>query len=237
MPLADREALKSVVRTNLDIAELADDYAGIERWAAAARSTFHRHLLANLARNAVGKRIRLPFRRTIQKHAACVPTSIAAAMSASGMPVSADEMAADLTFGGTHEWAAADWLRARGYHVRFFSVTPQIAADLIRNEIAFILCWDAEESGHAVGVIGLDERAETLLVHDPQSFRSTEYLLTILDPFASPLGIKGMAVVKPENAVQLDLLLPHESAVMERCTGVFQANRASRSLRLTTSGF
>ncbi len=215
MPLADRESLKSVARTNLDIAELADDYAGIERWAAAARSTFHRHLLANLARNAEGKRIRLPFRRTIQKHAACVPTSLAAAMSASGMPVSADEMAAELTFGGTQEWAAADWLRARGYHVRFFSVTPQVAADLIRNEIAFILCWDAEESGHAVAVVGLDERAETLLVHDPQSFRSTEYLLTILDPFASPLGIKGMAVVKPENAVQLDLLLPHESAIME----------------------
>ena len=159
MPLADREALKSVARTNLDIAELADDYAGIERWAAAARSTFfHRHLLANLARNAEGKRIRLPFRRTIQKHEACVPTSIAAAMSASGMTISADEMAADLTFGGTQEWAAADWLRARGYHVRFFSVTPQVAADLIRNQIAFILCWDAEESGHAVAVIGLDER-------------------------------------------------------------------------------
>ena len=33
MPLADRESLKSVARTNLDIAELADDYAGIERWA------------------------------------------------------------------------------------------------------------------------------------------------------------------------------------------------------------
>jgi len=34
MPLADRETLKSVARINLDIAELADDYAGIERWSA-----------------------------------------------------------------------------------------------------------------------------------------------------------------------------------------------------------
>ena len=215
MPLADREALKALARTNLDIAELSDDYSGIERWTAEVRSRFHRNMLANLARNAEGRRIRLPFLRAVQKHQACVPTSIAATMSANGITISADEMASELTFGGTREWAAADWLRGRGYYVRFFPVTPRVATELIRNRIAFVLCWDSEESGHAVAVVGLDERAETLLVHDPQSFRGTEYLLQILNPLASPLGILGMAVVRPELSAQLDHLLPPESAVME----------------------
>jgi predicted Zn-dependent protease len=214
MPLADRESLKSVARANLDIAVLADDYAEIERWISEVHSPYHRQLLANLARNAKGKRIRLHFRRFVQKHAACLPTSITAAMSAGGMNISADEMASDITFGGTAEWAAADWLRARGYYVRFFSATPEVAAGLIRNQIAFIIILESEESGHAVAVVGIDERAETILVHDPQSFRSSEYLLRILDPLSSPLGIIGMAVVRPEHAILLDSLLPPESAVM-----------------------
>jgi predicted Zn-dependent protease len=215
MPLADRESLRSVARMNLDIAALSDDHAAIERWSAEACSSFHRQLLANLKKNAAGSRLRLPFRRTIQKYATCVPSSLAAAMSANGIAISAQEMASDITYGGTQEWAAADWLRSRGYHVRFFPVTPRLATDLIRNEIAFVISWDAEEGGHAVAVIGVDERAQTLLVHDPNWFRSSEYLFQALDPSASPLGIKGMAVVTQEQAARLDSLLPPESAIME----------------------
>jgi predicted Zn-dependent protease len=215
MPLADRETLKIVARMNLDIAGLSDDYAGIERWTSEVHSPFHRQLLANLARNAAGKRVRLPFRRTIQKYDACLPASLAAALSAGGMIVSEDEMAAQITFGGTPDWAAADWLRARGYHVRFFFATPEVAAALIRERIAFVVCWEDEESGHAVAVVGMDERAETLLVHDPRSFRSAEYLFSALDPGLSPVGILAMAVVRQERAMELDALLPPGSAVME----------------------
>ena len=215
MPLADRETLKSAARTNLDIAGLADDRPAIERWAAEARSPYHRQLLASLARNAAGERIRLPFRRTIQKYDTCLPTSLAAAMSAGGIHVSANEMAADLTSGGTPEWAAADWLRGRGYHVRFFSASPDVATRLIRSRIAFIVSWEADEAGHAVAVVGFDERAEIFLVHDPNFFRSAEYLFAAFDPQPSPLGIRAMAVVRPEQATTLDALLPPESAVAE----------------------
>jgi len=215
MPLADRETLKHVARTNLDIAGLADDRPAIERWAVEARSPYHRQLLASLARNAAGERVRLSFRRTIQKYDSCVPSSLAAAMSAGDMHISANEMAADLTFGGTPEWAAADWLRGRGYHVRFFSASPDVATRLIRNRIAFTVSWEGDEAGHAVAVVGFDERAETFLVHDPNSFRSAEYLFAAFDPRMSPLGIRAMAVVRPEQAMTLDALLPPESAVAE----------------------
>lgn len=213
-PLADRESRIAFARANLDIAELADDYAGIERWSTQLRSPFHRQLLRNLNKNTEGKRVRLPFRRTIQTHETCVPASISVALSAGGVVISAEEMAAEITFGGTAEWTAADWLRARGFHVRFFSVTAELAANLIQLGIAFVMSWEADESGHAVAAVGLDQRAEALLIHDPQSFRGTEYLLTILDRNLSPLGIKGMAVVTGDRAADLDALLPPESTLM-----------------------
>jgi predicted Zn-dependent protease len=214
-PLADRDAKTAFARAQLDIAELADDHAEIERWSIQLRSPFHRQLLRNLNKNTAGKRIRLPFRRTIQTHQTCVPASVAVALSAGGVLISAEEMAAEITFGGTPEWAAADWLRARGFHVRFFSVTPELAANLIQHRIAFVMSWEADASGHAVAAIGLDQRAETLLIHDPQSFRGTEYLLTILDRNVSPLGFKGMAAVTADRAADLDALLPPESALMD----------------------
>jgi len=214
-PLADREAKRMFARSNLDIAERADDYPAIEHWSTQLRSPFHRQLLRNFSKNPEGKRIRLPFRRTIQTHETCVPASISVALSAGGVVISPEEMAAEITFGGTAEWAAADWLRERGFHVRFFPVIADLAANLIQHGFAFVMSWEGDASGHAVAAIGLDQRGEALLIHDPQSFRGTEYLLTILDRNVSPLGIKGMAVVTRERAADLDALLPPESALME----------------------
>jgi hypothetical protein len=38
-----------------------------------------------------------------------------------------DVIASEITFGGTVEWAAAEWLEKQGFAVRFFAVTPEIA--------------------------------------------------------------------------------------------------------------
>lgn len=214
-PLADRESRVAMARARLDIAALSDDYVQIERWASEARSPFHRQLVASLRKNAEGHRIRLPYHRTIQRHDACLPASLAAALSAGGVTMAADDIAAEITSGGTPDWAAAAWLRQRAFHVRSFALTPELATRLMRHRIAFVLCWDAEEGGHAVAVVGLDERAGTLLIHDPQAFRTAECLLTVLEQRLSPLGIRGMAVVTQDRAAELDALLPPESAVME----------------------
>ena len=213
--LADRDSKAQLARAQLDIADLADDYDRIERWSNEVRSPYYRQILANIKGTPSGVRIRLPFQRKIQKHQACVPTSVATVLSANGINVAADEIAAKVTFGGTHEWAAADWLRSRGFHVRFFPVIPELAMTLIQHHFAFVLSWDADENGHAVAAVGLDERAGTLLINDPQSFRSTEYLLEGLDRNSGPLGLKGMAIVPGERAADLDSLLPPEVAVIE----------------------
>lgn len=214
-PLADREFKSGLARTWLDIAELADDHEAMEHWSKAARSSFHRRVLANLKANPNGKRIRLPYRRALQKHVECVPTSIASALSATGVTLSVQELARDVTFGGTAEWAAADWLREKGFHVRFFGVTEDIVGRLIAAGIGFVVSWDDDESGHAVAIVGIDHAAGTAIAHDPNGFRTTEYLLAGFSEKYGPLGVPGMAVVPQRLADVLDKILPAESEVSD----------------------
>lgn len=214
-PLADREFKADLARTWLDVAEMKDDHAGMERWTPVARSPFHRKVLANLTSNPDGKRIRLSYRRTIQKHAECVPTSIASALSASGDDLSIEDLARDVTFGGTAEWAAADWLREKGFHVRFFSATAENTIRLIEAGIGFTVSWDDDDGGHAVAIVGVDHAAGTVIAHDPSSFRSAEYLLSTFSSNYGPVGLLALAAVTATRAETLDALLPPESAVVE----------------------
>jgi tetratricopeptide (TPR) repeat protein len=214
-PLGDREFKTSLARTWLDLAEMSDDHAAMEHWASQAPSPFHRSVLANLKANPHGKRVRLSYRRTIQKHAECVPASISSALSATGASVSVDELARAVTFGGTAEWAAADWLREKGFHVRFFSATAEVTARLIAAGIGFTVSWDDDEGGHCVAIVGIDHAAGTVIAHDPTSFRSTEYLLSAFTEDYGPLGIPAMAAVPASRAAALDAILPPEAGLMD----------------------
>lgn len=206
-PLADREARAWFARIHLDIAELKDDHAAMERWAEEVRSPFHRKALENLRRNPQGVRIRMPFRRAIQRHDECLPTSVASALAAMGMQIDAGDMAAQITFGGTPEWAAAEWLEKRGMVTRFFPVEPETASRLIRNGFAFVMTWEADASAHAVAAVGLDEATGTLIIHDPSVLRTTEQLLESVGADETPLAPKGMIAVAPEQSARLDALL------------------------------
>jgi tetratricopeptide (TPR) repeat protein len=156
-PLADRNPCRFFSRIRLDIAALADDHAEMERWAEEMRIPFYRKILTNLRQNPKGRRIRLPFPRAIQKHEACLPTSLASALATVGVDLNPDVMAAEITFGGTVEWAAAEWLEQRGFAVRFFVVTTDTAANLIKNGIGFVMTFEGDDNAHAVAAVGLDE--------------------------------------------------------------------------------
>ncbi len=209
-PLADRETKPGFARVHLDIASLLDDHKQVEKWAQEAGSPFHKRVLENLQQNPDGRRILLPFRRIIQKHDTCLPASISSVLAATGIQLDADAMAREITYGGTASWAAAEWLEQRGFVARFFAATRETATTLLRNEIPFVLTLEADESAHAVAVVGLDESRGTLAVHDPRVFRSVEYLIDALGRINSPLGPKGIAVVSPDRADVLDKLLQAE---------------------------
>jgi tetratricopeptide (TPR) repeat protein len=207
-PLADRVTRSQLAIMSLEIAVLAGNHEQMEKLAIEARSPFHRRVLENLRGNPEGRCIRLPFRRSRQKFQTCLPASLAAALGAMDCPLDPDQMAAEITHGGTSFWAAADWLQERGYIFRFFPVTPEIACDLIRNGIAFILGLEGDDFSHAVAVVGLDEAAGTLLIHDPQSFRLWECLWASLGKNEAPMGPMGMVVVPPVHSQTVDRILP-----------------------------
>jgi tetratricopeptide (TPR) repeat protein len=126
-----------------------------------------------------------------------------------------EELAKEVTFGGTAEWAAADWLREKGFHVRFFSATAEITARLIEAGLGFIVSWDDDEAGHSVAIVGIDHAAGTVLAHDPTSFRTAEYLLSSFTLDYGPLGLCAMAAVPAIHAELLDTILPQESELVE----------------------
>jgi len=207
-PLADRDTRALFAHVHLDIASLLGNHQEMETWAEKVRYPFYRTFVQNLRRRSGGRRIRLPYLPLLQKHQTCLPTSIASVLASQDVVIDPRLMAAEITFGGTPNWAAAEWLEKHGFAVRFFTVTPETAARLIRNGLAFVFCLESDEDSHAVAVIGLDEAAETLLVQDPSSFRCSEYLLEGILHLRGPLGPVGMAVVPQANAHFLNGLLP-----------------------------
>ncbi|MBP7867098.1 MAG: tetratricopeptide repeat protein [Acidobacteria bacterium] len=211
-PRPDRETRDMVARARLDIADLAEDRAALERWAEETGSPFYRAALKNLRRNPAGRRHLLPFWRVSQKHDACMPTSMAAVLHALGMDLSADAIAGEISFGGTTAWDAADWLEGRGLAVRHFRATPGIARELVLAGVPFVLTLQAESSGHAVAAVGVDEAAGTLLYHDPSFPRLGELLLDGLGADESPLGPRGLAAVPRDRAAVLDRIIPPDEA-------------------------
>ena len=209
-PLADRETRGWQARVRLDIAELKDDHSEMRRWADEVSSPFHRAVLENLRKNPKGLRIRMSFRHAIQKYNECLPTSVASALGAMGAAIDAEQMAAEITFGGTAEWRAVEWLEKQGFEVRLFIATPEIAKRLVRNRVAFVLMLESEASAHTVAVVGVDEGAGTLIIHDPGALRTTEYLMECIGRSEAPIGPRAMVAIPKEKATVLDELLPND---------------------------
>jgi tetratricopeptide (TPR) repeat protein len=235
-PLADRETKSLFARTGLDIAQLLDDRKEMARWAEEIRSPYHRRVLKNLQKNPKGLRIRLPFRPVKQKHLTCLPASVSSVLAAMDVHVDADVMAADITYGGTPDWAAAEWLEKRGLVVRFFIADPEVAASLIKSGIPFVLSLATDEVSHAVAAVGLDEAAGTLLLHDPGQPRMREYLLKNIGQNEGPLGPSCMAAVPPDRAPLLDQLItgahPEVAAASHRCQRAHAMNGPAAGRRI-----
>jgi tetratricopeptide (TPR) repeat protein len=207
-PLADRDAKAVFARMRLDVAALMDNHDEMAKCAQDARAPFYRAVLENLRKNRDGQRFRLKHRRMKQKYQECLPASVSSALSVFEKEVDPQEMASNITFGGTQYWTAAEWLEKRGFAVRMFAATPEVTTALVRAGFSFVLGIETDDFSHAVNVVGLDEAAGTVLLHDPSAFRTREYLLSSLGKDEAPIGPKAMAVVPQEHAAMLDSLLP-----------------------------
>lgn len=233
-PLADRETRVAIARMKADLAALNGDHEEMANWASQAKAPFYRKVIENLRQNPGGERIRLHHRKVKQGHMECLPASVSSALSAFGYELDAREMASDVTFGGTQHWRAIEWLEKRGLAVRMFCASPAIAAAMVRKGFSFVLSLETDDFSHAVNVVGLDEAAGTLLLHDPSGFRTVEFLLSSLGKDEFPVGPKAIAIVPRERLATLDELLPSEdsevllSLVMHQKEGMQHGTDAAR---------
>jgi tetratricopeptide (TPR) repeat protein len=233
-PLADRDTKSSIARTNLDIASLLGDRDEMKKSVEEVHSPFHRKVLANLLSCPGGARIRLSHVRTLQKHETCLPASLANSLSSQSVAIDPEEMAAEITYGGTPAWAAAEWLEKRGVVVRFFTVTPTNARELIKRGIAFVLALQSDESAHAMAVVGMDEAAGTLIIQDPSDFRTSECLLDGVEELRDPVGPLGIVALPQTSSHPLDGLLSESD--VEVMTAIQMHRRETQTNGPTAAG-
>ncbi|MCE5279562.1 MAG: tetratricopeptide repeat protein [Planctomycetaceae bacterium] len=214
-PLADRQTKAQLAYMRADVAMTTGDRGRLSRYSQQARHPFYRLAHENLQKNPDGRLILLPYRPLLQKHNTCLPTSIAAAAGVFARQVDQDALAEALTYGGTAIWRAVDWLKANGWATRAFAVTPERASALIRAGIPFLLSTRRMGSAHATAVVGLDEAAGVLIIHDPSSSGWSRVLLEHVHSEEAPFGPQGVAMVPQDQAARLEVIDPDQCRAME----------------------
>jgi len=204
VPLANRTTRKNITKWKLSVAFTEGSYEDLAEIDGDERPTsFFHKVREHVAGNPDGTRVILPHEPVRQKFNTCLPSSMAAIIGGWGIDVDEDRLAAKMTYGGTQSDVAADWLKSKGYHVRHITVTPELARDLIDNEMPFVLVLETESTSHAVAVIGTDTAAGTLILHDPSFPRMGHYLLDDLVEKGQPLGPEGLVFVRPDDEEKL----------------------------------
>lgn len=217
-PLAGREAMEAVDHFSRHLALLRSDRARLQAAPPAAAgagfwSQVREHALQHP--DAPGRRI-LPHRARRQRHNTCLPASLATVTGALGQPVEEEALGQALTFGGTSVWRAEDWLQARGYATVRLRYEAGVARTLVREAIPFVLLFSWDTSGHATAVVGGNELAGTLIVHDPSQTRLREFLLDRVAEEESPLGPEILVVVPAGQADRVRALCPADAVARRR---------------------
>lgn len=210
MPLADRDARSAQASCCLDVADLRGDRDGVRKYAGEIRSAFYRQVLANWEKNPAGRKVILPYRAEMQKYNTCLPASLVSVLGGFGVDLDAGEISRELTHGGTAEWRLADWLAGRGFRACPFLLTPETAKQLLLKGLPFVMTLGSESSSHAVAVVGYDEAADTMIIHDPSTPRYGEMIRTRVNDEEGPLGPLALAVV-PAGKEDLLALIPRDS--------------------------
>ncbi|MBN1418649.1 MAG: tetratricopeptide repeat protein [Planctomycetes bacterium] len=211
-PLADRFTRSAVAHLRVDAAVLLGDRDRMRRHAAEADSPFFRTICEAIERNPDGARILAPYRPVFQKHATCLPASMCAVLGGFGLDVDPDALAEEMTYGGTAEWRAIDWLAGRGFATRAFVATPELCRSLLVEGISFVYCMQWVGAAHATAAIGIDDASGTLILHDPANDRWDLVILDRMGEDEAPFGPLAIAFAPPDRAAVLERI-PAEARI------------------------
>lgn len=206
VPLADREERAALARTRCDLADVSADHEALRRWGPLSGIHYYRRVADNLSRNPSGVRVLLPHTPVRQNHETCAPASFVTCMSHFGLTFDHEQVASELTHGGTATWRWRAYCAAHGLVVRGFIADGSSASALVRAGLPFLLMLRGDDTGHAVAVVGLDEAQGALLLSDPSHSRLGRWLVNDLPGGEGPLGPRAMVVVPAARAAELNAL-------------------------------
>ena len=205
-PLADQSLLSKMAAIRSDIAWLMNDRVSMKAQAKDLQHPFYQKVIKNIETNETGVEYITGYKSIFQKHNTCLPTSIAAVAHHFGLEINADALAEELTYYGTAIWRVIDWLKERGYTVKPFIVDSKTAKALLEKNIPFVQTRKTVKSYHATAVVGIDEAADVLIIHDPSYSRLDKMLLTETGKEEAPFGPEALAIVSDTDRHLLDVI-------------------------------
>ncbi|CAA6679036.1 MULTISPECIES: tetratricopeptide repeat protein [unclassified Lentimonas] len=165
----------------------------------------------NAAPDAVGRILDVPFIK--QEHLTCVPASIAAVTEYLGVPIDQTEIARELTYDGTRDSTERAWLEQRGWTVREFSLTWDIACQLIDRNLPFTLTTRDLYASHMQAVMGYDAVQGIYYIREPGSPEKIEWLAKESHKRYQTNGLRGMLLIPPGKADSANNIeLPEEDS-------------------------
>lgn len=189
-------------------------------YAREVNNDYHRELVKRLEQGGrYGRKVlEVPWVR--QKHMTCAPATMASIASYFAQPVSHEELAAAICYGGTRSHGEREWALSHGFAVQEFTTTLEAAEALIDRGLPFALTTIEPTSGHLQTLHGYDSTRETLLVRDPSREFEVEYhAKEFLERYVGH-GPRGMVFVPTARAASLEGLNLPDSTLYDELHGV-----------------
>jgi len=156
-----------------------------------------------------GKRVRLnvPFVR--QSTATCAPATLTALSHFYNREVDHLELAEEICYDGTTDYAQRSWAEKEGWIVREFRADWPTTMALIDRGIPFAVTTVEATSAHLQAIVGYDSRAGTLIIRDPGDRHYSEYRQKAFFKDYAHSGPLAMLMLPPEQEKSIaDLKLP-----------------------------
>lgn len=157
------------------------------------------------------KKLNVPFIR--QHNMTCAPATLASLSAYFQQEHDHLEIANAICYEGTPWHKERAWCESKGFVVREFRVTEEIAHALIDRELPFTLTTVAVTSAHLQACIGYDQGLGTLILRDPTHRHYGEVILKSLIDDHPVSGPRGMLFIPSEKEELVkDLRFPDEHA-------------------------
>jgi len=176
----------------------------LARKAGKKEKSFHTIVAEAMQQNRGAPRKRLAVGFVRQDYMTCAPASVTMLANFFGLDLDHEDVAEAICYDGTPAHAQRSWAREQGWLTREFAVTWDNARALLDREIPFAISTVEATSAHMQVVMGYDACRQTLLVRDPNSRHTQEFLVELWFEHYRAFGPRGVLLLPQAEAARLD---------------------------------